>query len=192
MKLNTQKVVYLGILGLAAVAFAADRWVFGPAAASAQPVGAGVAHAAPKIVAAGPSQDALAGLASLSSRLTKAAGEDGVNLDQVKDVFRPSAVWAVKQVETAKGASLADEFREKHQLLAVMSGTRGGIAIINGKTVRKGQTIDGFRLTSVREKSAVFENADGIVELALKKGADASTDNAIVRTSAAGSAWGAP
>ncbi|MDB5299746.1 MAG: hypothetical protein JWO87_1409 [Phycisphaerales bacterium] len=191
MKLNTQKAIYLGVLGLAALAFAADRWVFSPAAASAQPAGAGITHVAPKIALAGPSQDGLAGLASLSSRLTKAAEADGTDPDQVRDAFRPSAVWVVKAVETARGSSAADHFRDQHHLLAVMSGTRGGIAIINGKTVRKGQTIDGFRLTSVRERSAVFENADGAVELGLPKGTDASTDNAIVRTAGPGSAWDA-
>jgi hypothetical protein len=195
MKLNTQKVVYLGVMGLAAVAFAADRWFFSPAAASAQTVtqsqAAGSnAAGTPKTAVAATGQDGLAGLASLSQRLQAAADSDGVDVTQVKDAFRPSALWVSKPEASAKGVTTADHFRSQHQLLAVMSGTRGGIAIINGKTVRRGQTIDGFRLTSVRERSAVFENTDGVVELALTKGSDASTDNAVVRATAPGNIWG--
>jgi hypothetical protein len=60
----------------------------------------------------------------------------------------------------------AGEF-QAHKLQAVMKRTNGGIAIVDKKTVRVGQTFEGFRLVAVKDRSAIFRRGELRVELKL-------------------------
>ena len=61
----------------------------------------------------------------------------------------------------------AREFLQRHRLTAVMRQTGGGVAIIDQKTVAVGQSLDGFRLVAVKERSAVLRRGQHRVELRL-------------------------
>ena len=67
----------------------------------------------------------------------------------------------------------ARKFVADHRLSAVMDGTgRNAVAVIDGRPIRPGQSLDGFTLVSVsgREVKAVFEHAGSDpVELRLNK-----------------------
>lgn len=54
----------------------------------------------------------------------------------------------------------ADEFQAANSLEAVLNAGPNSLAIVNGLTVRLGQTIDGFALISVRHRSAIFQRGD--------------------------------
>jgi hypothetical protein len=62
------------------------------------------------------------------------------------------------------------EFRAHHHLTAIMKGgrTSAGLAIVDGKTLRPGQALDGLKLVSIREHSATFGADDVRVELSIE------------------------
>lgn len=54
----------------------------------------------------------------------------------------------------------AHEFQSANSLQAVLNAGPNSLAIVNGLTVRLGQTIDGFALISVSQRSAIFQRHD--------------------------------
>jgi hypothetical protein len=180
MHLSTQRKISFGTLALAVVAFATDRLVFTPAGAEGQPPQpAALVHtsgpanpsSARTAEATPASQEADARLAALSvvaQRLQRAAHDGGLNAAQAPDAFEPAS-WigpAPAKVNAAPDAgAILGRFRQRHKVLAVMKSGRGAMALVDGRTLRRGQVIDGFKLTQVRERSVVFESSDGQVEL---------------------------
>ncbi len=59
----------------------------------------------------------------------------------------------------------AEEFKSANRLDGVLTSGRNPIALVNGRTVRLGQTIDGFELIAVQDRIAVFQLDDVRVEL---------------------------
>jgi hypothetical protein len=131
---------------------------------------------------------------TLASRLSAMAEARGFAYETVGDAFRPSEAWlaASRPPDAAKPAVAAGDntpaaervvpkvdygslFRTKHTLTAVMTRQRGGMAIVDGKTVRVGQTIDGFRLTHVGINEATFEGKETQVTLRLPEPTIADT-----------------
>lgn len=51
----------------------------------------------------------------------------------------------------------ADDFQAANSLEAVLNAGPNSLAIVNGLTVHLGQTIDGFQLISVSQRSAIFK-----------------------------------
>ena len=59
-------------------------------------------------------------------------------------------------------------FGQRHRLTAVMvSGARGGSAIIDGQLIKVGQSLEGFKLIEVSTRSATFEYNKQIARLTL-------------------------
>lgn len=180
--------VYGSVLGLAAAAFAVDRWVIGqpdagqadgqeyvvarPSGATA-PAPAAAARAQPGAVVA-KAQKAVparpAPAEPLAARLAAAveARSTTENAVATRDAFRPSDAW-IDRKPAALPAEPAPapppdpvaEFRARHKLNAVMRTAGGGVAIIDGKTLRPGAKLDGFRLVRVGLRSAWLESDDG-------------------------------
>lgn len=182
MQWTKQQKVYGAVLGLAVVAFGVDRWVIGHDDEAAD--AAHVADVAPRQSRRpAPVQRSAEGRATaalvpapaplapstLASRLEEAARVQRLNLEQINDAFRPSTAW-VGTPRTATVAELRDEardFLQRHRLTAVMKQTAGGVAIIDQKTVAVGQSLDGFRLVAVKDRSAVLRRGGQRVELRL-------------------------
>lgn len=115
----------------------------------------------------------------LSARLLEVARAENLTADPgdgtvaVADAFKPSALWypapaaapVAAQARPAVPPERLEEFRTHHRLTAVMRSARGGLALIGGKVYAPGQTIDGFTLDSVGERSAILRNGDATVEL---------------------------
>ena len=169
MKVTLQQKITFGVLGLAAIAFVIDRATSSPTPAAAHAMINPAAKVGPaaRAAAAKPAantaavSDGLASLASFSQRLQQAADAEKVDATHANDAFVPSVQWAgtrhENDADTSERLAAANHFREKHKLLAVMlSGRGGGIALLDGKPLRPGQLIDGFKLVELHERSAVF------------------------------------
>ena len=186
MQLTKQQKVYGAVLSLALACFCVDRWVIvagndvaAPAARKAPtPARRLPARQSPSSAAA---NDGLAvkasapSVAQLAGRLQDAARAQGrpLDLENVKDAFRPSAVFVpvrsavvVVQPQAPTRDEVA-EFIAAHKLQAVMKRTNGGVAIVGTKTIRVGQTFEGFRLVAVKDRSAVFRRGRLKAELKL-------------------------
>jgi hypothetical protein len=183
MKLSKSKLALLAMLGLAVAAFLVDRFVLGTAgpskaagsneaapktvgAAAAGPASAAPTPAAKPVEAvetsrppAGPSvADRLKALASRMPNLKGAAARDALALPA-------SWVTTVKTPDdpVPPATDPAGRFLQEHRLTAVLIADNGGLAIINGKPIRVGEEIDGFRLLRLAPGYAVFQfGADGI------------------------------
>jgi hypothetical protein len=123
---------------------------------------------------------------TLASRLAALGESRRFFYEPSGDAFKPSDPWlaTVKPPEntaTAKATTpdapevkkvdYAAEFVAAHHLNAIMSKQKGGMAIINGKLFAIGQTLNGFKLTSVSDSEATFAGHDTIVTLRLPSNA---------------------
>lgn len=164
MKRATQRKLAFGLLGVAAAALVLDRTVLSPgggsaatpdAAPKAQPSGA----APLQIVVGSPAtreQPPTSG--KLSSRLNIALDSPKWTADQVVGSLRSTPQWVNGQ-QADSGAQSAQTGFNAHVLKAVMNGKSESsrIALIDGKPMKVGDTLDGYTLVSVGARSAVFE-----------------------------------
>jgi hypothetical protein len=188
------------VLALAVGAFVVDRFVLDQPAAAEAP-----SHASKPAVASRPAVRASKALPTaapaaetqaitLASRLAAIGESRRFSYEPSGDAFKPSDPWlaTVKPLEntaTAKATTpdaapevkkvdRAAEFQAAHHLNAVMSKQKGGMAIINGKLYVTGQTLSGFKLTSVSDTEATFAGYDTTVSLRLPTSAKLQAGNA--------------
>lgn len=97
-------------------------------------------------------------------------------IDSLRDAFvlTPAAHKAVlgntdlsdsRTGRRAARLSVAAEFEESHQLLAVMTAPDTRVAIVDEQWVQVGQTVDGCRLLEIMGQTALFQCVDGRVLL---------------------------
>jgi len=192
MHLTKQQKIYAAVLGLAVSAFAFDRFVLGPGddapeEVAAAPAGAarrptprrtparpaGVASAkaaAAQAPAAGAAVPAASPTSTLSTRLEALAAAHKLKLDNVGDAFKPSPVWVGSPKQVAPTVEVVDAVAEfqKKKLTAVMKQNSGGIAVIDKTYLSVGQSLDGFRLVAVKDRSAILRRGNQRVELRLR------------------------
>ena len=178
MQLTKQQKIVGAVLVLAVAAFAVDRWVIGhegdTVAASSRAssaTGAGRRPAARPVraaaVAAAP-EASLGNLAGLATRLSYIARSEDLDPDSARDAFRPPAAWVgTTRVATPDEVALAAREFQNRRLTAVMRKTGRDVAIVDQRTVAVGQSLDGFLLVAVRDRSAVFRRGSQRVELRL-------------------------
>jgi len=115
---------------------------------------------------------------SFASRLASVAQSTGeVAPDAIRDVFRPADIWLPKTttISTVATVSSADKFVLEHKLSMVsVNRAGGGVAVVDGKLLNIGAKIDGYRLISINQQSAMFESTDG-ARVQLKLPADSAT-----------------
>lgn len=159
MKTQT-KIIYGTILGLAAAAFAVDRFVIGTDEQNATSENA-IAHAADKSAAASGATKTVA--ARLQDAVVAAATP--------RDAFSLPAKWMseAKAATSAPARDLAADFHQHHKLNAVLRGEEGGVAIIDGKALRVGQTIDGFTVRSIGQRAVSLAGEGTTVEVRLAR-----------------------
>lgn len=167
MKLGKKQATYGAVLGLAAVAFVIDRMCFSPENAGAATTPAAVekpapgeAPAATPVVAASSAESVPAGW--FAERLRAATSD---STQSARDVFSMPACWrpapkaAVGPVATSaapKPQLFGETFRHEHHLVAVMIEAGSGRAVVDGKLISVGASIDGFRLVSLSRQVARF------------------------------------
>ena len=184
MKMTRQRKVYAAVLLLGVGALAADKIFFSPPSTAAQDPSAMLLASTPHSPAPAakhavqPKEANLLGLGALADRMRKVAESERLDLGDSADVFRAPASWIQqKQSHEASQATTQPDpgaiFRDRHHLAAVLRSTHGGIAVLDatsgskGRAIRIGQTLDGFKLIAVGERSATFASASGRVELEL-------------------------
>lgn len=180
MKWNNQRKIAVGLLGLAFAAFLGDRFFFldGQPDLAIQPDG--IAKPASGGAAGTAAKDASAiasgmPMAALARKMEEICLAEGLIPGKSKDAFQPPAAWFPPPPEAAPApataaASKANEFKSKYKLTAVMrSGatSKGGLAVIQGQTIRVGQSIGGFQLKAIQDRSVVVSDGREDVELVL-------------------------
>jgi len=187
MKLTRERKIYGALLCLGVLALGIDKLFLSPPEAPAQsaasllinngsPKNAVIAHNKPVVSPAPAAQSGekpLMGLGVLAARMRDMAEVERLDLADAKDVFRPPVAWvgttaAPQPVQpTVTTIGPADTFRERHHLIALLKSSKGGMAILDGRSVRPGQSVDGFKLVQVGENSATFEGSGTKIELQL-------------------------
>ena len=161
MKVTKQQKVLGGVLVLGMVALAMDRFVFSTAtpdpstsdvAKSEYAVAPGAASPGAKPQpSAGPAQGSQI---SLAQRL-RTAGQ-GLSDNSTRDAFALPASWVV-QGPAAPTERLAEKFRQAHRLNGVLASGEHTYAMVDSTIVVLGQSLDGFKLTNISHRTAVFE-----------------------------------
>jgi hypothetical protein len=181
------RIICIGLLAMALVAFVVDRLFF-PSEAM-KPASAVASSAQSEKVsgtlrlkvpdtfsdsgpAASPDPPPAPRLPVISERLKALA--TGGNLDPacLREAFAPSDEWlavlsAPKVAAPLPQADLAADFTRKHKLTSVLMAGSAGCAVVDGKIVRIGQELDGFRLESLAPDCAVFQAVQGPVSVTL-------------------------
>jgi hypothetical protein len=108
----------------------------------------------------------------ISERLKALATGEDLDPARVREAFAPSDEWlavlsAPKVAAPLPQADLPAEFTRKHKLTSVLLAGSAGCAVVDGKIVRIGQELDGFRLVSLEPDCAVFQAAQGPVSVTL-------------------------
>jgi hypothetical protein len=177
-KSSRERNVFIGILGVALTGLAVDRVFLGSGA-----TGPAAASAAAEAYAVDPSSDGIeleitdadaqpvSLTSALAGRLEEFARSGGQEPGDLPDVFEPSVSWQGASVSDGAVASrplnASEAFQAAHRLNAVMLSNSNPGAVVDGEFLRIGQGLDGFVLTSVNERSAVFEGENEQAELAL-------------------------
>jgi hypothetical protein len=178
MKTTRERTVLIAVLSVAGLGLLVDRVVIGsdvtgPAQSSAGVIDALDADAA--VLPAPPQMpvvDKAPGV-TFAMRLRRIAQASAdTDPGQVRDAFTPGPGWS--STASAKGGATdnqrrqaAEKFKSSHRLEAVLMTGNNHCAVIDGRTVYLGQTLDGYRLVAVHERSVVFQG-DGVrVELGI-------------------------
>jgi len=176
MALNKERKVLLGLLGSAGLILVVDQVLLGPpqganasqttpaAPPSSTPVAQTNDTAERQPSALQLSRDSSELVDSWNERLTEATTDIPIEAE-VTDPFA-----AVDQYESeTTGFMTPQTFQQQHKLSSVITSDDTGVAMINGKPLRIGQVIEGYRLISVDDRSAELRAGDQVVRLVLPK-----------------------
>jgi hypothetical protein len=175
MKVTKSQKVYFGLLIVGLLALGVDRFVLTPPAAQAadnaqallvKPVDSstGVDNAVPMLAAANIQGNSIADkLKELNDSIPAPKGE-------IRDAFTPGTAWVPTAKSSVAGSNAAIEnFSQTHHLAGVLVAGRTGQAMVDGKDVLVGQTLDGFKLIAVKPGIAVFQQGDVQITLRIAK-----------------------
>lgn len=110
---------------------------------------------------------------SLAMRLEALWKTEDLDWGRIPDPFVPPDAWAAELPSETKAVSQqtpAERFARLHRLEAVLMVGGAGFAVVGDKCVPVGQELDGFKLVSVGERSAVWESDGAGVTLVLPDG----------------------
>lgn len=169
MQLSRERKAYASVLVLGLIALGIDRFVIGPPTAagadeySVRPEElsqAGAEPPEPLVHVVKPAQQPAA--ISLGQRLRRfenaGSGPDITDLFQLPPAWRP-AEREPTAVRPPPGLSAAEQFQRRrlNGVLVETTGPDRRQAIVDGQVIVVGQSLDGFRLVEVTQRSAVFE-----------------------------------
>lgn len=178
MKTSRERNILIAVLSLAGLGLMIDRAVIGsdvtgPAESSAGVMDSLTPDPASLLIAPDQADHATRANAtaqpaeSLAQRLRQIADAPSSSPDDtlaVRDAFQPAPSWAAPDPGPDGGdtaALAAEAFKRDHKLDAVLVTGDRRYAVVNGRTIYVGQTVQGYRLLAVRERSAEFQ-ADGV------------------------------
>ncbi|HEX5245187.1 MAG TPA: hypothetical protein VFW23_18145 [Tepidisphaeraceae bacterium] len=192
MQLTNQRKVSIGFVTLALAGFG---WTMLGGAPQPQVPAAHRTPAAHAVVKSAPADETAAQLAQLcviGHRLESVASGEQVDAAHTPDAFKPYAGLVADSKPTAdpaaEAAAAAAKFRQQHHLLAILKSGKTAMALVDGKTLRPGQSLGAFKLVAVRERSVTFDSGAAQVELQVS-GADptaAASDELLIVPSRSG------
>lgn len=150
MRLTRQHKVYVAVLGLAVGALVLDRVVLGTRLTG--PAGASAYSLDPDDPLHTPTPAPSAGR-SLASRIDEAARANHLDAGEAIDAFSPLRSGPA----ASASASPESEFNAAHRITAVMVKPSGA-AIIDGRCIRVGESIDGYVLRQVGSDQIQLEH----------------------------------
>lgn len=157
MAISKQHKIYIGVVSVAVIGLVLDRTLFTPADAVATSMDEYTVDASAEPPAENTARALLAAEHSLANRLKSVSASRSADPHHVSDIFTsPWANSAEGVVSPVAAPSAAAEFRQRHRLTALMGADGGGYAVIDGKCLRIGQSIDGCVLTAVTTRTAMF------------------------------------
>ena len=172
MALNKERKVLLGLLGSAGLILAIDHFLLGPPSgaqasptATTEQASTPTASASQNPAQAAPSSRELP--AEIASRWNDkvSAALEGSTSDADLDPFAEKSSRTAEQ--GAPGLMAIEQFVGSHQLSLVMLSGETSVAMVNGKPVRLGDEVAGYRLTSVDSRSATFQAGERTARLML-------------------------
>ncbi len=184
MKTSRERNILIAVLSVAGLGLGIDRFVIGsevtgPSQSSASVIGELDAESAGWLAV--PDTESIKSTGadeapgvSFAERLRLIADSSaGTDPGQSRDAFAPGPGWEVTDIEVGgvpdnQARQIAEDFRSKHLLEAVLVSGDKRYAVIGGQTLFIGQKLDGYRLQAVLERSAVFEGRGIRVELRIK------------------------
>jgi len=187
VKLTKQRKVYAAFLGLAAVAFIADRMMFQPAGAGAatlpQDGEATPAEAAAEASGAAKPSPAAASEPmgpTLSEKLATAPGAVDSTRNPFQQPWRGVTVSPATGGKSKAGDELvtASEFAAKYELTAVSKLNEVTVAVIGNAARQVGAVVEGWKLVAIEDRTVTLERGTQRVTLALR--GTSMPDNAIV------------
>jgi hypothetical protein len=196
MKLTRERKIFAGILVAALIALGVDQLTgssssdrSADAAAQADPGSLLLASSSSSSASASPKPNGTLTTygPSLAQRLNDVApAGTAPSLDQIRDVFRIPRGWSGAEQSAPRIVSsdklAAERFLQVHKLSAISksgAGDKGGadVAVVDGKLLHPGATLDGFKLVAVTRAAAVFDCDGAQVLLQLKTDAATASSN---------------
>ena len=173
MHLTLKRKISFGLVGVALIAFVVDRVTSsdGPEVHPQAVAHAAASPTATRAKAPAPiDADArIIELSVISGRLQTLAETEGLDADNAQDAFHSAASWLTQAKPQNDGSAeitaAVARFRQQHKLLAIVKSGRTAMALVDGKTFRRGQTLDGFKVVEVRDRSVVFDSGAAKVEI---------------------------
>lgn len=170
MNLSKRQKLLAAVFLVGLVGLVADRTILrpqgGPAAASAESLPASPRAA----VSAGnvPAGDNAPAPATVAERLNNLLAGPEMGMQELRDPFALPPSWS--GTTTATGQKIPDAttvFVRKHQLKAVFMQGEETCAQVDDTFLVPGQSVDGFKLVSVDQRTALFEHEGKQVTLEL-------------------------
>jgi hypothetical protein len=174
MKVTKSQKVYFGVLAVGLLALGVDRFVLTPPTAAASDdaqsllvkpgdASTGAADAIPAIPASFTIQ-----ANPISDKLKQLNDSVPASKGELRDAFTPGTAWTGATPAASATAAVVN-FPDTHHLTGVLVSGRTGQAMVDGKDVLVGQTLDGFKLIAVKPGIAVFQQGDVQVTLRIAK-----------------------
>jgi hypothetical protein len=175
MKITKSQKVYFGLLAAGLVALGVDRFVLSPQTAAAAD------NAQSLLIKPGDSVTASGNVLSSSSTVTSLKTNpvadklkrlnDSVPAAKgdLRDAFTPGAAWVSAVGGDSSAPNGVANFSQTHHLTGVLVSGRTGQAMIDGKLILMGQTVDSYKLIAVKTGIAIFEAGDVQVTLRIAK-----------------------
>ena len=108
---------------------------------------------------------------TVADMLEELASRHAWDVKDTQDAFRPPESWLRKPAAAAPKGDVdqlhARQFAERYKLSATAVMPDGGVAILNGRCLSVGQTLEGLKLVGVTRNSATFARKGVRVTLSL-------------------------